>query len=174
MTPEVAGSSPAGPTLEGMRALAARALRDHLRGYLSRQRTRSNAPGSRRFEPCPARYERTTQCPIDSKLYIIVDADLAPGLQCAQACHALRAFVAEHPDVDRAWFEGPNNIVVLSVPGALYLEHLARYADELGVPRSVFTEPDLADQTTAIAMCGENAHRVCSSLPLALRSQRAA
>ena len=43
------------------------------------------------------------------KLYIIVRRDLAPGAQCAQSCHAMHAFVNEHPALD-----ADCNLVVLS------------------------------------------------------------
>ena len=38
---------------------------------------------------------------------------MPPGLQLAQACHALREFAAVHPEADAAWHKGPNNLVVL-------------------------------------------------------------
>lgn len=103
------------------------------------------------------------------KLYIVVDSDLSPGLQCAQACHALRAFIEKHPAIDKEWFEKANNLVVLSVPGELYLEHLIKLAMRWDVHWAIFLEPDLDEQMTAIALCGDRAHRIASALPLALR-----
>ena len=100
------------------------------------------------------------------KLFVIVRADLPAGLQVAQACHALRQFVAEHPETDRAWFEGSNNLVVLQVPSEGALLALAERAH--GVPASVFREPDLGDQATAIAI-GPAGSALVAQLPLALR-----
>lgn len=37
------------------------------------------------------------------KLYIIVRGDLPAGAQCAQACHAISTFAAEHPEVHLSW-----------------------------------------------------------------------
>lgn len=47
------------------------------------------------------------------KLYIVVARALSAGLKIAQACHALRAFTAEHPKLDHVWYTESNNIVVL-------------------------------------------------------------
>jgi hypothetical protein len=51
-----------------------------------------------------------------TKLYIIVRADLPAGAQCAQSCHALRAFIDAYPALDQAWHSGSNNIVILQTP----------------------------------------------------------
>lgn len=100
------------------------------------------------------------------KLYVIVRSDLAPGLQLAQACHALRLFAADHPEVDKAWYEGSSNLVVLQAPSEEELLALAARAGE--VPTSVFREPDLGDEVTAIAL-GPTGAGLVSQLPLALR-----
>lgn len=50
------------------------------------------------------------------KLYVVVRADLSPGLQIAQACHACRAFQAEYRDLEESWYTTSNTIAVLSVP----------------------------------------------------------
>ena len=50
-----------------------------------------------------------------SKLYIVSRSDLSPGLVVAQSCHALRAFTAEHPEVDQKWYTESNNIVCLQI-----------------------------------------------------------
>lgn len=103
------------------------------------------------------------------KLYTVVRGDLPPGAQLAQSVHAMRLFVADHPDVDRAWYETSNNLVCLSVPDQAMLEQLAERAASAGVEVSMFTEPDLDDQPTALAI-GPAGARLVSSLPLALRS----
>ena len=83
------------------------------------------------------------------RLYVVVDANLPSGLKMAQACHALRAFVAEHPDVERQWFEKSNNLVILEHP------ELASASDELesgGFTLTRFHEPDLKDELTAVCV----------------------
>jgi len=96
----------------------------------------------------------------------VVRADLKPGLQAAQACHALRLFSAEHPEEDRAWYEGSNNLVLLQVPDEKALLALRDQAN--GCPASLFREPDVGDEATALAL-GSSARRIVSNLPLLLR-----
>jgi hypothetical protein len=87
------------------------------------------------------------------KLYVIVRADLPPGLQLAQSCHALRQFAAEHPTLDKEWFEDSNNLVCLQVPNQGALEALALSMQHDGFKGfSRFTEPDLDHALTAIAV----------------------
>lgn len=103
------------------------------------------------------------------KLYVITRADLPGGAQVAQSCHAMRLFVAEHPEVDREWYAQSNNLVCLCVPDEGALERLRQTLDARGVPSSAFCEPDFADALTALA-AGPEAARWVSSLPLALRA----
>jgi len=103
------------------------------------------------------------------KLYIIVRNDIAPGLQIAQACHALREFVDAYPDLDRAWHTNHRNIVILQVPELSDLAALANEADAKAIPCSRFLEPDLGDQLTAIALAREG-EKIVSTLPLALKA----
>jgi len=102
------------------------------------------------------------------KLYIVVRNDIKPGLMVAQSCHALRAFVEEHPDVDKEWFATSNNIVCLEVANEVELQALVDRVAGADVEVSTFTEPDLDDQMTAAAF-GPRAAALLSNLPLALR-----
>lgn len=102
------------------------------------------------------------------KLYVIVRSDLPPGAQCAQACHALRAFVAAHPGIDKEWYEESNNLVVLQIPDLDALLALRDRMVESGVPGALFHEPDFNDEATALAVAPAG-ERLVSSLPLALR-----
>lgn len=104
------------------------------------------------------------------RLYIVVRADLAPGAQIAQSCHALRAFVEAYPELDRAWHAAGGNLVVLSVPEERDLAELyvwATGAEELA--GAWFREEDFGDELTAIALEGR-AKPLLRALPLALRS----
>jgi len=108
-----------------------------------------------------------TTSPIEpQKLYIIARADLAPGLQAAQACHALRLFAEEHPEEEQKWYEESNNIVLLQVPNEKELLALKEKAN--GYPVSLFREPDVNDEATAIAL-GPEARPLTSNLPLLLK-----
>ena len=107
------------------------------------------------------------------KLYVIVRGDLAPGLRAAQACHALRQFAAEHPEVDADWFTTSNTIVLLEVPDLEALSELCFELDSRGVRRASFIEPDIGHELTAIAVAPEGG-RWLSRLPLAFNERRLA
>lgn len=96
-------------------------------------------------------------------------ADLEPGYQIAQSCHALRQFVADHPDIDAEWFARSNYVACLSVRDEKDLLSLVDRANAKGIPLATFREPDLGGQLTAIALApGEASKRLCSSCKLAL------
>lgn len=101
-------------------------------------------------------------------MYIVVRADLKPGLQAAQACHALRLFSAEHPAEDRAWYENSNNLVLLQVPNEEAL--LGLLERSRGISSSLFREPDLGDEATALALEGRG-RRLVGNLPLLLKAK---
>lgn len=104
------------------------------------------------------------------KLYLVTRADLAPGYQAVQACHAMRQFVAEHPEIDNEWFAKSNYLCLLSVNTLDELEVLRNYASSLGLRVSEFIEPDIGNQTTAIAIEPHPLTKeICRSLPLALK-----
>lgn len=104
------------------------------------------------------------------KIYIIVRNDIAPGLQAAQACHALREFAAEHPEIEARWFRESNNIVILQIESEERLLALVARAEATGTPYAAFREPDLGNALTALSI-GPSGHRLVSSLPLALRTK---
>ena len=103
------------------------------------------------------------------RLYLVTRADLSPGQQAVQAAHALRAFVATHPEADAHWFRTSNTLVLLAVADEQALGELAARAGDRGIPCAPFREPDQANELTAIAL-GHEARRLCARLPLALTS----
>jgi peptidyl-tRNA hydrolase len=104
----------------------------------------------------------------DSKLYIITRADLIPGARAAQSCHAMRAFIEEHPGIDKEWYAQSNNIVLLEVADEHELYKLALRARSEGIPYAVFREPDFDNTITGIALAPEGS-RLVSNKRLALR-----
>lgn len=100
------------------------------------------------------------------KLFLVTRRDLAPGARASQLCHALRAFVEAHPEVDRSWFEESNTLVLLEVEDEDALMRLAWAATMAGVPWSLFREPDLSDSVTAVAL-GPGGQTLVRRLPLA-------
>jgi len=104
------------------------------------------------------------------KLYVVVRGDLGPGLRAAQACHALRQFVAEHPEIDKAWFETSNTIVLLEVPDLEALSDLTFELDRRDITYSQFIEPDIGHELTAVAVAPEG-RSLCSRFRLAFQGE---
>jgi len=96
---------------------------------------------------------------------------LSFGQQAVQAMHALRQFVHDHSEVDRCWFEQSNYIGLLSVNNENDLYRLIETAEQRNIRFSIFKEPDIGNQITAIALepCKES-KKMCSQLKLALKS----
>lgn len=101
------------------------------------------------------------------KLFIVVRADLDPGLQMAQAIHAAIQWVIEDPDLSSIWHKKSNNVVVKHVPDEAALLELAAKAEDRRCVVEAFTEPDLAGATTAVAIVGSRANALLRELPLA-------
>lgn len=84
-----------------------------------------------------------------SKLYIVVLRSLSTGLKAAQACHAMRAFIAAYPEIDADWYQNSNNIVVLEHDDLLGTANLL---EGLGLSVARFHEPDRDDELTALCV----------------------
>ena len=108
-----------------------------------------------------------------NKLYVICRADLQPGAQLAQSCHALSAFAESHRELHREWQAANRNLVCLQIADEPALQALIEKARTLGIEYAGFVEPDYNNELTACAF-GEGIGRYVSSLPLALRVKRAA
>jgi hypothetical protein len=86
----------------------------------------------------------------------------------------LRQFGAEHPTLDRLWFERSNCLVLLAVENETALGRLLETASQHGVRCAAFREPDLRNSLTAVALePGPWARQLCRHLPLALGEPRA-
>lgn len=104
------------------------------------------------------------------KLYVVVRADLVPGLQIPQAMHAHREFAEQHRGLERAWYRRSNTLAVLSVPHEHALMELVTRAQHAQIPHALFREPDLGDAATAVCFApGEQSRAICKRLPLALK-----
>lgn len=101
------------------------------------------------------------------KLFILVRADLEPGLQMAQAIHAAIQWVIEDPDLSSIWHKQSNNVVVKHVADEAALLELADKAEGRRCVVERFQEPDLAHAVTAVAVVGTGANALLRELPLA-------
>lgn len=105
--------------------------------------------------------------PTDHKLYVVVRGDLSPGLACAQAVHAAFAFAGVHPALTTAWQRDSQYLVILSVPDELALTSLMLKAAAADGTYTLWREPDLDDQATALTLGpGSVARRLTANLPL--------
>lgn len=104
-----------------------------------------------------------------SKLTIVTRGDLTPGYQSSQATHSALLFSQEHPYIFQQWLNQPY-IVLLSIKNEQELKKLIFKLKKSNLYFSVFTEPDIDNQITAVCIePSEKTRRFTSSLPLMLR-----
>lgn len=78
-------------------------------------------------------------------------------------------FAIEHPTLTKRWAPDPWLVVLAAEDEAELVSYLNR-ATRRGLSTSIYREPDLDDQITAIAIEPHpETKRLCSSLPLALK-----
>jgi peptidyl-tRNA hydrolase len=107
----------------------------------------------------------------NGKLYVLVRNDLSPGYQATQAMHAALDFSVQHPDIVREWNFHSNTLVVLAVPNEDRLLDFAKTAESWGVAHTLFLEPDIGHEATALAIQPSPVtSTICAKLPLALKS----
>lgn len=101
---------------------------------------------------------------------MITRKDISPGYQGVQGMHAAIQFGMEYPTTNKEWFEKSNYLGFLSVPNEEELISLAEKANRLGIECSIFREPDIDNQATAIALApGNKSKKLCSEFDLALK-----
>ena len=107
------------------------------------------------------------------KLYLVSRGDLPIGVQACQAIHAMREFVAEHPETEAKWYRESNHIAFLEAPDKAALEVLIEEASENGILCSAFYESDLENELTAVAFCPTlDSRKLLSQLPTALKTSK--
>ena len=105
-----------------------------------------------------------------TKLIIITRRDLTPGSQAVQAAHAAIEFQYEHPEIAQEWNTNSKYLVFLSTENEDSLKEFIEKAKQREIKHSIFVEPDMGDQITAVALePTQMAQKLCSSLPLALK-----
>ena len=87
--------------------------------------------------------------------------------------HALREFINDYPEIDKEWYESSNYLCLLSVDNENELLLLITKLSKANIRFSLFREPDIGNQITAIAVePGKHSKRICSSLSLALSTNK--
>jgi len=81
----------------------------------------------------------------------------------------LAQFIFDHSEIAKIWFKDPY-LAQLSVENEDALKHLIYKLEKLDIKYSLFREPDLNNQITAIAVePSDKTRRLLSSLPLMLK-----
>jgi len=87
-----------------------------------------------------------------------------------QSCHAIVEFSIEHPSLYKEWHTASKAITLLAVKNEDELKFLIKILSESNIALSIFIEPDIQNQVTAIAIAPSiEAKKLCSSIPLALK-----
>ena len=103
---------------------------------------------------------------------IVTRQDLSPGYQCVQPAHALAQFATEHLQTFREWHDNHKNLIVLATDDEESLTDLWILAKAKGIATSVFREPDIGNEVTAIAFApGKKTEKLLSNIPLALKQK---
>lgn len=106
------------------------------------------------------------------KLTTVTRRDLSPGYQAVQASHSTIQFVFEYPETSSFWIKNPY-LVHLSVENEEKLHILISKLKKSNLKYSVFREPDLNNQVTAIAIePSDKTRKLVSNLPLMLKEYR--
>ena len=104
------------------------------------------------------------------KLIVITRRDLSPGYQAIQSAHAAIEFQHEHPEIAKEWNTNSKYLIFLSVENEEELQSLLQKIQIKDLKYSVFLEPDIGNQLTAIALePTDKSYRLTSNLPLALK-----
>lgn len=103
------------------------------------------------------------------KLIIVTRQDLTPGYAAVQATHSSLLFAQEFPQIFREWSKDPY-LALLSVKNEQELYTLISKLEKSKIKFSVFKEPDINNQITAICIePSDKSRRLTSSLPKMLR-----
>lgn len=85
------------------------------------------------------------------KLVIVTRKDLTEGQRAVQSTHAAINFIFEFPNKASPWFKS-NYLVQLEAKNEDGLKQLIWECEQLKLDCTVFREPDIGDQITAIAI----------------------
>lgn len=104
------------------------------------------------------------------KLIVITRRDLSPGQQAIQASHASIEFQYEHSEIAKEWNDNSKHLVFLSVENEEELKKFLQKIQFKDLRYSIFIEPDIGNQLTAICLePGQVSQKLTSNLPLALK-----
>jgi hypothetical protein len=98
---------------------------------------------------------------------VVTRRDLSFGAQSIQCGHAAIDFQHQHPELAKLWHSHSNYLAYLTVKDEQELIDLIVKATLRGIKYTIFREPDINNQITAVAFEPTSASRkLTSSLPL--------
>lgn len=103
----------------------------------------------------------------NSKLIVVTREDLSDGYKAVQSTHAAINFTFEHPQRAGPWFYNSNYLVLLELKNEKQLKLLIQKCDQNQLAYTVFREPDIGNQITAIAIAPSKlTQKLVSKIPL--------
>ncbi len=109
---------------------------------------------------------------MQDKLVTVTRTDLTSGYKAVQSTHAAINFIFEHFGRASPWFKNSNTLVQLEAKDEQYLRKLIRECEKKNVCHTVFREPDIGNQITALALePGPTTRKLVAHLPLLLKDK---
>ena len=103
----------------------------------------------------------------NQKLRVVTRRDLSIGVQATQSSHAVIDFQHEFPVESREWQTTSNYLALLTVADEYHLDKLIQKAELLGIKHTIFREPDLGNEITAVAFePSDKSRKLTSACPL--------
>ncbi len=108
----------------------------------------------------------------NAKLVIITRSDLSDGYKAVQSTHAAINFIFEHPSRAGPWFYNSNYLIQLEVNSEKQLKSLIQKCIENQLVHTVFKEPDIGNQITAVAIePSKQTKKLVSKIPLLFKNK---
>ncbi len=103
----------------------------------------------------------------NQKLRVVTRRDLKYGVSATQACHAAIDFQHQFQTEAKQWQTKSNYLALLTVSDEEALVKLINKAEMSGIKFTLFCEPDLNNEITAVAFePSDKARKLTSSCPL--------
>ena len=97
---------------------------------------------------------------------------MSAGYRAVQSTHAAINFIFENPDRAGPWFKNSNYLVQLEVSNEQQLELLITNCLMRDLKHTVFREPDIGNQITAVAIePSELTQKLVSRIPLLFKDK---
>lgn len=97
---------------------------------------------------------------------------MSNGYKAVQSTHAAINFIFEYPARAGPWFKNSNTLVQLEARNEEHLRKLIRECQKKGVCHTVFREPDIGNQITALALePSPTTRKLVAHLPLLLKDK---